>query len=183
MSDGDYICDLIIDHVVELLGRRYRKSEIKMELAKINGGNPLNFRIVNTIISKAKAKIRTMYGIDPVEFKGLSVEFYQSIIRNEKSALRSKIRCCENLDRLLGLEHLTADDPTALASKIAEAIKAMDETVQGKDPNDQSENPSNEVISQDPQPTSAREEESHEDNLKEALGNVELKDDGSLKNK
>lgn len=129
----DIICDLIVDHVVELLGRRYRKSQIKLELQEINGGTTVDWRVADRIISLARMKIRDVYGVDPVEYKGASIEFYSSVIRDPKSRTGDKLQACERIDKLLGLEHLSDEDPKVYAAKVAEALKAMDDSVTGVD--------------------------------------------------
>lgn len=179
MPDTDLICDLVVDAVVEWLGMKYRKSQIKAELAEINGGKPLNIWTFNAIVRAAKIKLRDIYHVDAVESKGSSIEFYSAIIRKPKIAIKYKLIAQQRLDTLLGLENLATDDPKIYAEKVAEAMKAMDATVDGTAKED-SENIS-----------SKSKDETHNDpfegvndsELAENLKNIELSDDGcSLRN-
>lgn len=179
MSKSDLVCDLVIDAVVEWLGLKYRKSQIKLELAKINGGNPLDFHIVDRIISLAKEKIRDIYHVDAVEYKGSAIEFYQSIIRNPKIKIKYKLQAQQRLDTLLGLEHLATDDPKVYAEKVKEAMQAMDNSVDGIQPQEQKPSLKETEKTERKDPF----EEVHDDEITEGLKDVELKDDGlSLKN-
>ncbi|GAH46915.1 unnamed protein product, partial [marine sediment metagenome] len=91
MSRNDLVCDLVVDAVVEWLGKKYKKSQIKLELAQINGGKPLNIWTVERIIHLARKKIRDIYHIDAVEFKGSSIEFYSAVIRDPKISVKYKL--------------------------------------------------------------------------------------------
>lgn len=182
MSDNDLVCDLIVDAVVEWLGKKYRKSQIKLELAKINGGERLDFRVVDHIISLAKKKIRNLYHVDPIEFKGSSIEFYQSVIRNPKAKIKDKLVAQQRIDVLLGLEHLATDDPAIYAEKVKAAMKAMDDSVTGQKPDEDSSQEST-LQSKSKEQHGDPDEEIHDEKLAEDLKDVELTDDGlSLKN-
>jgi hypothetical protein len=182
MSDNDIVCDLVIDYVVELLGRRYRKSQIRLALAKeINGGKPLDIWVFNHLMKKAKQKIRSLYGIDPLEYKGQAIEWLESQLRDDNVALKYKLRVHEQLLDLLGLKHISTDDPSVYAEKVAEALRAMDDSVQGNNP----DAPSQESIPDSKNESKVDVEDSEDEKkLKEALKIVELTDDGlSLKSK
>jgi len=172
MSDTHLVCDLVIDAVVEWLGMKYRKSQIKAELAEINGGKPLNIWTFNAIVKAAKKKIRDIYHIDAVESKGSSIEFYSVIIRNPKMPIKYKLIAQQRLDALLGLEHLATDDPKVYAEKVTEAMKAMDASVDGSVKEDEK------VKSSSP----SKDETHNDPGLVEGLKDVELSNDGfSLK--
>lgn len=188
MSQNDLVCDLVVDAVVEWLGKKYRKSQIKLELAQINGDKPLNPWTVERIIHLARKKIRDIYNIDAVEFKGSSIEFYSSIIRNPKASLKYKLIAQQRLDILLGLEHLATDDPVVYAEKVKEAMRAMDASVEGTVKTEQEstsqESTSSKVTAKEKEQRSDSFEEVHDEKLAEALETVELADNGlSLKNK
>jgi len=179
VSETLLVCDLVVDAVVEWLGMKYRKSQIKAELTEINGGVPLNIWTFNAIVKAAKKKIRDIYHVDAVESKGSSIEFYSAIIRNPKTAIKYKLVAQQRLDTLLGLEHLATDDPKIYAEKVAEAMKEMDASVDG-------------TTKEDKEVVSKSEDETHDDpfdgvndsKLAESLKDVELSTDGlSLKRK
>lgn len=183
MSRNDLVCDLVVDAVVEWLGKKYKKSQIKLELAQINGGKPLNPWVVEKIIHLARIKIRNIYHIDPVEFKGSSIEFYSSVIRNPKFSVKDKLVAQQRLDVLLGLEHLATDDPAVYAEKVKEAMEAMDGSVTGT-----SQESTPKVTAKEKEPKEEQRadpfEEVHDEKLSEALKDVETADNGfSLKNK
>lgn len=181
MSDNDLVCDLVIDAVVEWLGKKYRKSQIKLELAEINGGKRLDPWVVERIISLARKKIRDIYHIDPIEFKGTSIEFYQSIIRHPKYSIKYKLIAQARIDALLGLEHLSSDDPTVYAAKVTEALKAMDKSVTGEESNQESTSQFQSEESSQKEKHDDPFDEVHDEKLTEALKVVKLTDKGSLK--
>jgi hypothetical protein len=121
----------VIDLVVEWIGRKYTKGQIKAKLLRMHPH--LTPRVMEPIITLARKKIRMLYNVDPVEFKGSSIEFYQSVIRSEKAELRHKILCQERLDKLLGLEHLAADDPEVYAERVRAAMQEADCSVTGEE--------------------------------------------------
>jgi hypothetical protein len=132
MSDN-YLnqCDLIVDQVVEWIGLKWTKSMIKAELRDWFG-DQLSSSLCSRIISHARWKIKELYKIDPAEFKGSSIEFYRSVIRNPKISVQFKLTAQERLDKLLGLENMSFDDPGLYAEKVAKAMEAMDGTVDEK---------------------------------------------------
>lgn len=166
MPDTDLICDLVIDAVVEWLGLKYRKSQIKAELTEINGGKPLNPWAYNAIIKAATQKIRDIYHIDAVESKGSSIEFYSAIIRKPKIAIKYKLIAQQRLDALLGLEHLATDDPKIYAEKVARAMKAMDASVDGTAKDDETDSKSDDL--------SAEVSDSKSDDLSDEMSNSKL---------
>lgn len=183
MSQNDLVCDLIVDAVVEWLGKKYKKSQIKLELAQINGGKRVNPWAVERIIHLARKKIRDLYHIDAIEFKGSSIEFYQSVIRSPKAKIRDKLQAQQRIDVLLGLEHLATDDPAVYAEKVKEAMEAMDGSVTGQEvPSQESTSSKATEKEQEKEQHSDPFEEVHDEKLSEALKDVETTDDGlSLK--
>lgn len=181
MPDSDYICDLVVDHVMELLGKRYRKSQIKIELAKLlNNGKPLKLTVVNKLINLARKKIRELYKIDSTEYMGCSIEFYSSILRDERASLKYKLTANENLDKLLGLENISNEDPEEYASKLREAMKIMDGTIQGKDLDDDGQTQFQTQSSKDSNRDSLEEdsEEAYDEPTLDAVKNVEMTENG-----
>jgi len=187
MSNNDFVCDLVVDAVVEWLGMKYRKSQIKFELAQINGGKPLDPWTVEKIIHLARKKIRDIYHVDAIEFKGSSIEFYSSVIRNPKTPIKYKLVAQQRLDCLLGLEHLATDDPAVYAEKVKEAMKAMDASVDGtaeteQESTSQESSSSSKAKEKEKEHSSDSFEEIHDEKLAEGLKGVELTDNGfSLK--
>lgn len=182
MSNNDLVCDLVIDAVVEWLGKKYKKSQIKLELAQINGGEPLNPWVVEKIIHCAKKKIRDIYNIDAVEFKGSSIEFYSSVIRNPRAKIKDKLQAQQRIDALLGLEHLATDDPAVYAEKVKEAMRAMDASVDGTASSQESTSSKVTAKAKEKEHVSDSSKDVNDEELTEALKDVELADNGlSLK--
>ena len=184
-DDKDLVCDLVVDYVVELLGRRYRKSQIKIELArKINGGKALDIYAFNLILKTAKQKIRNLYGIDPLEAKGRAIEFLELIIRDDKASLNYKLKAHEDLVDLLGLNTIGTEDPTVYAAKVAEALREMDNTILGEDLNAEPDAPVQEKTTSqtndsiDDSTNNYEENNLEDEKLKEALKIVQLTEDG-----
>lgn len=181
MADRDLICDLVIDAVCEWLGLKYRKSQIKLELAQLNGGKPLDIWVFNKIVHAARTKIRNIYHIDAIEYKGSSIEFYELVIRDPEIAIKYKLVAQQRLDTLLGLEHLATDDPIIYAEKVAEALKAMDNTVDGIVKDEQTKDTPGKSNGDDSDEIN---NELNDPKLAEGLKGIELDDDGlSLKSK
>lgn len=131
--DKDYEqCKEIVEAVMEWIGMRWTPSMIKRELREYFGAD-LSFQTYNRLFKAAGAEIRRRYNIDPQYYKGVQVEFYESVIRNRFEKTKNKLTAAERLDRLFGLEQITGDDPELVARKIREEIKAMKESVLGED--------------------------------------------------
>lgn len=116
-------CDIIVDDIVEWFALRWTKSMMKAELRSY-------FKDINTsemekLISRAKKKIRKLYGIDPKEYKGRQIAFYELILRDVKIKVRNKLTAAERLDKLFGLEKIQGGDPETQARLIREQIAQM----------------------------------------------------------
>jgi len=118
--------DDVIDECMEWLGKKWTTAMIKMQLREAWPG--IELRTIYAIIKRARKKICKLYNIDPNEYKGSQIAFYESVIRS-KAKHRDKIRAAERLDALFGLEHLTAVDPADLATKIMQFRREMDNTI------------------------------------------------------
>lgn len=112
-------------------------------------GDKLPSTLCERIISCARRKITSLYRVDPMEFKGSSIEFYQSVIRNPRISVQCKLTAQERLDKLLGLETMSIDNPAVYAAKVAAAMKAADGTVSGSDVTDVDEEEANAKSSAD----------------------------------
>lgn len=132
-TDRDYAeCMELVEAVMEWIGMRWTVSMIKRELREYFG-NDLSFMTCNYLIKAAKAEIRKRYNIDPQYYKGVQIEFYESIIRNRYEKTKERLTAAERLDKLFGLEQITADDPEIQARKIREFLKEADESIGEQD--------------------------------------------------
>ena len=129
-TDRDYAESLeLVEAVMEWIGMRWTTSMIKRQLREFFGKD-LSFQTCNYLIKAACKEIRKRYNIDPQYYKGVQIEFYESIIRNIHEKTKNKLTAAERLDKLFGLEQITADDPEVQARKIREALKEMDESIE-----------------------------------------------------
>lgn len=126
------VCSELIDDIVEWIGQKWTKSQIKKKLRELK----FTPRVMENLISLARLQIRSMYKIDPAEFKGSAIEFYCSVIRGQFD-IRYKIMCQERLDKLLGIEHIASEDPNAYADRILSAMAEADGSVTGDMPEEQ----------------------------------------------
>ena len=124
-------CPDVVEMVCELLGRRYKKSQIKAELRKIIPD--LSFQACDKVIKAARQQIVSNYKIDPSEYRGYLIEELERLLRNDKTPIRYRLKTIHELAELLHLHHIGLDsqDPAEYAKRIAEAIKQMDGTIQG----------------------------------------------------
>lgn len=120
--------DEVIDYVMECIGRKWTKSMIKFSLRDFFPG--ITTKTCVFIIYKAKKKIRELYNLDPSDYKGSQISFYESVIRGP-SKIKDKLVAAERLDKLFGLEHAISVDVTTTAEKIQKALKDIDESVNG----------------------------------------------------
>ena len=126
-NEADETTDELIDQVMEWLGQKLRKSHIKIKLREIYGD--IKIHVIERLITLAKKRIRQVYNVDIEEFKGSSIEFYCSVIRDETVPVKFKLVAQQQLDKLLGLEHVISEDPADYAEKIQQAMKEMDGTI------------------------------------------------------
>lgn len=122
------VCSSIIDNIVEWIGLKHTKSQIKAKLREANKN--IDIKTIEGLISLARKKIRQLYKIDPLEFKGSAIEFYCSVIRGEHD-VRYKILCQERLDKLLGIDQIASEDPNTYADKVLQAMRQADGSVTG----------------------------------------------------
>lgn len=129
-KDRDYgDCEEIVDAVMDMIAKRWTKSMIKRELRDYFPG--LSQGSAQWIITQAKRKICKIYNIDPQEYKGRQIAFYELILRG-KDKTRDKLTAAERLDKLLGLEHISIEDPAEMAKKIVEFKRQAEKTVGGQ---------------------------------------------------
>lgn len=117
-------CEEIVDAVVEMIGRKYHPAQIRRALREIDPN--ITLKTCNHIIMLARRRILALYQIDPNQFKGEAIEFYSSVIRNDKMSIRYKLVAQERLDKLLGLEHISLDDPKKYITSLNQALREME---------------------------------------------------------
>jgi len=131
-TDRDYAeCTELVEAVMEWIGMRWTVSMIKRQLREYFGKD-LSFMTCNYLIKAANREIRRRFNIDPQHYKGIQIEFYESIIRNQYEKTKNKLTAAERLDKLFGLEQIIGDDFEVQARKIREALNEMDESVRGQ---------------------------------------------------
>lgn len=131
-TDRDYADSMeLVEAVMEWLGMRWTESMIKRQLRDYFGEH-LSFQTCKYLIKAAKAEIRKRFNIDPQEYKGLQITFYESVIRRKEEKTKNQLTAAERLDKLFGLEQITFDDPEIMARKIREGIASMKESVSGE---------------------------------------------------
>jgi len=129
-NEAAEISDELVDQVAEWLGMKMRKSHIKAKLREIYPD--VKICTMMRLITLAKARIVEIFNVDPNEFKGSSVEFYCSIIRDLEAPIKYKLVAQQRLDILLGLENVVTEDPQQFAQKIHDAMKEMDSSLADK---------------------------------------------------
>lgn len=129
--DRDYgDCLEIVEACMEWIARRWTKSMIKRQLREYFPG--LSASSCQYVITRAKQEIYKRFGIDPKDYKGLQISFYEAVIRGD-AKVRDKLTAAERLDKLFGLETLVSEDPGNIAAKIIEFKKEAANTVGGQD--------------------------------------------------
>ena len=124
----EYEDETLLDKVVELVGQFKKPSAIVAILREDLPEIP--FVIVSILISRAKAKIREMLNVDPQEHRGQILECLIQIISG-KAKHRERLRALEMFAEFTGVTHSANEDPGDYAQRVAEAIKAMDASVDG----------------------------------------------------
>lgn len=129
MADMDYSqCIEIVEAAMEWIALRWSKSQMKRELRDWFPG--LSGMTCDFIFSAAKKEIRKRYNIDPDEYKGKAIAFYEYVIRGD-SKMRDKLTAAERLDKLYGLEQLQHEDADTTARKIREALIQIEDQIEG----------------------------------------------------
>lgn len=121
--------DDVIDEVMEWIGRKWTTGMIKMSMREVWPG--IKVSTIHAIIARARKKICKLYNIDPNEYKGSQISFYEAIIRS-KAKTHDKLKAAERLDALFGLENVSGVDPADLAAKIRQFRQEMDTTIEDK---------------------------------------------------
>jgi len=124
----EYEDETLLDKVVELVGQFKKPSAIAEILREDLPEIP--FVIISILISRAKAKIRETLNVDPQEYRGQILECLMSIISG-KAKHRERLRALEMLAEFTGVNHAANEDPGDYAQRVADAIKAMDASVDG----------------------------------------------------
>lgn len=128
--------DIVIDQIVEWIALKWTKNMIFQKLRTIF--KDIRRVTVRVLIRKAEVRIREKYGIDPQEYKGRQIAFYESVQRGQtfnndgiSSSTKEKLAAAERLDKLYGLENIQNIDPHELAKKIIEFKKRAEQTIGG----------------------------------------------------
>lgn len=123
-------CPDVVDHVCELLGRRYRKGQIKEKLREILPN--LTPEACEKVITAAKKQIRDNYKIDATQYRGYLVEELERLLRNDKTPTKYRLKTIHELVLILGLNvFVDTEDPTEYAKRVVAAIAAADASVDG----------------------------------------------------
>jgi hypothetical protein len=129
-GEAPEVTDELIDTVMEYIGKQMRKSHIKLKLRE--DFPDLKIHVIERLIKLAKQRIIEVYKVNPEHFKGCSIEFYASVLRDPDEGTKYKLIAQQRLDAMLGLENITSEDPTEFAQKVQDAMREMDETVADK---------------------------------------------------
>ncbi|KKL11009.1 hypothetical protein LCGC14_2550120 [marine sediment metagenome] len=121
----------VIDAAVEWYGKKWHKGMMYAEMRKWFPG--VSIGTMNRVLKIARHKICALYGIDPLEYKGSQISFYESILRDNKNKVDSQIKAAERLDKLFGLEQVSGADPADLARKVIAFKKEIEEQNSGED--------------------------------------------------
>ncbi|MBW2675209.1 MAG: hypothetical protein JRD89_17665 [Deltaproteobacteria bacterium] len=136
---------IVVDQVADMLAQKWTKTQIFNSLRKTFPD--LKRRTVRALIRKATKDIMERYGIDPEEYKGAQIAFYEYVLRGTsfdndgcRATVKERLVAAERLDKLFNLENITNADPAEKAAKIIEFIKQAKATVgSGVDPNKKAE--------------------------------------------
>jgi len=156
---------IVIDQVAEYIAMKWTKTQIFNHLRQTFPD--LKRRTVRALIRRAGKDIMERYGINPEEYKGQQIAFYEYVIRGQsydkkdgcKSTVKERLVAAERLDKLFNLENIVNADPAEKAAQIIEFIKQAKETVgNGVDPNapkDESDVPKENEIAKPTKPSRA----------------------------
>lgn len=122
--------DELIDSVMDYIAQKWTPAMIRRQLREYFPD--ITLKTCNYLIHNAKRRIRERYGIDPEEYKGEQIAFYEYIMRKNYK-IADKLKAAERLDKLFGLENVTNIDPAALVNKILEFKRQATNTIGGKD--------------------------------------------------
>lgn len=123
----------IVDEVEWCLCRRYRKSAIKEHLKVALALDKLTPSIVEALIKRARENIRERGLQGPESAKGTALEFYESVIRDEKSKYKDKIAAQKEIDLIHGYKGLgIVTTPEEAARRIREFLAAANNSVGGE---------------------------------------------------
>jgi len=85
----------------DLLGRGYRKCDIKLILSR---QYDIGYRTCENYLSRARAMLLDELGISREEARSRSVDLYRSVMKDETASNRERLLACQRLDKVLGLE-------------------------------------------------------------------------------
>lgn len=131
--------DLVIREVAEMLAIRHYPSHIKEHLES-ELGIKITGDTFSHLCTKARILLRSRRDVDLNESFDQAIEFYASILRDKSVDERSRIKCQERLDLLLG--HERAGEGLSLQDKAERAI----EILQDKDNDEVLSNDTNEEM-------------------------------------
>lgn len=118
--------DDLFEECAEWMGLKWTKSMIKRELRGFFPG--ITLRVMDYIMYRARKVIRSKYGINPQEYKGSQITFYEYVMRG-KEKMHDKLTAAERLDKLFGLEHISDDNVDDIAAQIRDGITSMKASV------------------------------------------------------
>ena len=86
---------------MDLLGRGYRKTDIKVVVKKQYG---VSYRTVENYLSRARAMLLDELGTTREEQRSRSLDLYRSVLKDSTSSARERILAQQRIDKVLGLE-------------------------------------------------------------------------------
>ena len=117
----------LVDLVVEMMGKRYNKGDIKRVIYEVNDGH-IKTSNVERIFQLARVKIRQTIDLDMEEHLSESIEFYRSIIRDDTVPVQTRVDAQEKLNNMLGVGakwSINKDNNEKSAKKTIKAIEKM----------------------------------------------------------
>jgi len=126
------LTDEVVEYVAGLLARRYRKHQVKQEIASLLGksADELGKTFIELTLRYARLWLRV--NIEErtiVDQKASGVAFLESVIQNPKTSMQNKLRAQKELNWMLGIGPQFSQavyDPSQIRELVKRSVVAMD---------------------------------------------------------
>lgn len=139
-SDKEVVTEELIELVAACLASNWKKGRIKREVIYEAAGRVVNRRVVEEILTKARALICEVANVDKQEEIATQIAWLKEVVADEHEETRVKLEAQKMLQDLLGLGARWKTgglDPTQFAAKVRAAQNRMQELADAGEVNDE----------------------------------------------
>lgn len=116
------VTDDVVEFVADLMGKRWKKHEIKAYLLKELDVPKISVHSFEVICTRARKAMAERSERPASDMKRDAIEFYESVVRDEDATYKDRIKAQEQLDKIFALDKESGESPQSKVSKAMELL-------------------------------------------------------------